>query len=66
MADFSRHFSPATRRALRKAGVRVYGLQALPDASGSFLNSTTGYLVDDNGTGRVWTFAEVLAFAGRA
>jgi hypothetical protein len=63
---FDRHFSASTIRALRKAGVRILSLQALPDATGSFLNSTTGYVVDDNGTGRVLTFREVLDRAGRA
>ncbi len=57
------HFSAATRRALARKGVSVYGLQALPDTSGSFLNSSTGYLVNDNGTGRVWTFAQIMGAA---
>ena len=53
------HFSRATLRALARKGITLAGLQAIPDASGSFLNSTTGYLVNDNGCGRVWTFAQV-------
>ena len=53
------HFSAATRRLLSKRGIRIVGLQALP-VNGSFANCDTGYLMDDNGTGRVWTFAQVL------
>jgi hypothetical protein len=60
----SRHFGRKAVAALARKGVRIVGLQALPDASGSFLNSSTGYLVDDNGCGRVWTFFEVREAAG--
>lgn len=56
------YFSAATRRALSKRGIRVYGLQAIP-FNGSFANCDTGYLVDDNGTSKLWTFLEVLRAA---
>ena len=56
-----RDFSPATLRALARKGIRLIGLQALPDMSSPmpFANATRGYVVDDNGCGRVWTFTQV-------
>lgn len=63
MAVGESHFSASTRKALAKRGVRIVGLQALPDATGSFLNSETGYLLDDNGCCRIRTFLEVRAIA---
>ena len=56
------HFSAKTLRALSRKGVTITGLQALP-VNGSFANCETGYLVNDNGCGRVWTFAQVLGAA---
>jgi hypothetical protein len=41
----------------------VIGLQAIPDERGSFLNSTTGYVVDDRGCCRVWSYREVAEAA---
>ena len=55
----TRHFGRKAVTLLARKGIRVTGLQALPDAAGSFLNSETGYRVDDNGCGRVWTYAQV-------
>lgn len=59
----TRHFGRKAIRTLALRGIRVLGLQACPDASGSFLNSTTAYVVDDRGTGRVWTYAQVVEAA---
>lgn len=56
-----RDFSSATRRALARKGIRIIGLQALP--TGRFAEYDRGYVVDDNGCGRVWTFAQVLEAA---
>lgn len=58
-----RHFGRATVKALARKGIRVTGLQGLPGPDGTFFNSETGYLMDDNGCGRVWTFADVQAAA---
>jgi hypothetical protein len=55
----TRHFGRKAVASLARKGIRIVGLQSLPDAAGSFLNSETGYVVDDNGTGRVWTYLEV-------
>lgn len=57
------HFGRKAACSLARKGIRVIGLQAIPDEKGSFLNSTTGYVVDDNGCGRVWTYFEVQAAA---
>lgn len=56
-----RHFSKPTVRALARKGIVIRGLQAIPNMASamSFANAPTGYLVDDNGCGRVWTFAQV-------
>lgn len=56
-----RDFSAATLRQLARKGIRLIGLQALPDMSSAmpYANAARGYVVDDNGCGRVWTFAQV-------
>jgi hypothetical protein len=54
-----RHFGRSTVNALARKGIRFLGPTAVPDASGSFLNSETGYKMDDNGTGRIWMVHEV-------
>lgn len=59
----NRHFGRPATVLLAKKGIRVTGLQALPDERGSFFNSTTGYLVDDNGCCRVWTHSQVVEAA---
>ena len=57
MNDFSR----ATLRLLARKGIRIIGLQAIPDMSSPmpYANASRGYVVDDNGCGRVWTFQQV-------
>ncbi len=56
-------FSATTRRALARKGIIVLRPVALPDMASAmpFANADRGYSVDDNGTGRIWTFGEVLA-----
>lgn len=59
-----RDFSAKTLAALTARGVRVIGLQAIPgDGPMGLANATRGYRVDDQGTGRVWTHAQVLEAA---
>jgi hypothetical protein len=56
-----RHFGRKTVKALAKRGVRIIGTQAIPgEGPMPFANATTGYVVDDNGTGHVLTFSEVM------
>ena len=52
------HFSAKTRAALARKGITIYGLQA-----GGRDYSETFYKVNDNGCGRVWSFARVLEAA---
>ena len=60
-----RDFSKSTLRALAKRAISVVGVQMLPDMSSAmpFANADKGYVVSDNGTGRVWTFSQVLGAA---
>ena len=64
MAVGSSHFSPETIRILARMGVRIVGLQAIPDEKGSFENSRTGYRIVDNGVGKVVLFEDLLRMAG--
>ena len=61
-------FSRTTVKALARKGVTVVGSQWLPDMSSDMPMACgePGYVVDDNGTGRVLTFAGVLAMASKA
>lgn len=56
-----RHFGRKTVAVLSCKGITILGLQALPAAE--FASCDTGYKVNDNGTGRVWTFADVMRAA---
>lgn len=58
-------FSAATLRRLARKGVRLIGLQAVPDMTSAmpYANATRGYVVNDNGCCRVWTFAQVMEAA---
>lgn len=46
---------------LAKKGITFIGVQAIPDYTSTmpFGNAARGYVVDDNGCGRVWTYQEV-------
>lgn len=57
------HFNKTTIKALAKKGIKIIGLQAIPDSNGSFLNSQTGYVLDNNGTCQVRLYLEVLEMA---
>lgn len=54
-------FSAATRRVLSRKGIRIIGLTVIPNMASDmpFATGERGYKVDDNGCGRVWTFAQV-------
>ena len=56
-------FTKKQIKNLRKKGISIYGKQWMPGKDGSFANGHTGYLVDDNGTGRVFTFSQVMNLA---
>lgn len=61
MNDFSRK----TLRALAAKGIRLIGLQAIPDMSSDmpWANAERGYVLDDNGTCRVVSFRQVMGMA---
>lgn len=60
----SRDFSATTLRGLARKGITITGLQAIPGTGPMpYANAERGYVVADNGTGRVWTHAEVLGAA---
>ena len=56
-----RDFSAKTCAALARKGILLIGIQAIPDMSSDmpYANATRGYVVNDNGCGRVWSFAQV-------
>ena len=56
-----RDFSRSTLSALARKGIRVLGLTVIPGAGDMpFASGQRGYRVDDNGCGRIWTFAQVM------
>jgi hypothetical protein len=58
---FLRHFGRKAVSALARKGIRLVGLQAVPNMAAAlpFADAETCYCVDDNGCGRVWTYAQV-------
>jgi hypothetical protein len=54
-----RHFGRKVVNALASKGIRLVGLQAIPSPHCDFADPDTGYLMDDNGCGRVWTYTQV-------
>ena len=58
---FSRHFGRKVVCLLAAKGIRPVGLQALPLPG--FAQYETGYVVNDNGTCRVWTYRQVVEAA---
>ena len=59
------HFGKRAVATLAKRDIRVLGLTVIPAANAAmpFACGETGYSMDDNGCGRVWTFAQVLKAA---
>jgi hypothetical protein len=59
----SMHFAKFVLANLSRRGVHVIGVQPIPDMTSPlpYANATTGYVVSDNGCGKVWTRAEVEA-----
>lgn len=64
-APQARDFSARERRALLRKGIAIIGVSYLPDAASVFpyVNGETGYCLNDNGTHRVRSYAEVVALA---
>jgi hypothetical protein len=59
-----RDFSKQTLKALARRGITLIGLTVIPGTGDMpFATGERGYCVADNGTHRVWSFADVLAAA---
>jgi hypothetical protein len=63
MNDFSRK----TLRSLSLRGIYLVGLTVIPDMSSAMPMACgdRGYIMNDNGTGRVLTFSGVMAMASK-
>lgn len=56
-----RDFSTNTRNALARNGITILRLTVIPDNSATpFASGERGYVVNDNGMSRIWTFSQVL------
>ena len=55
-------FSKKTLAILARKGMRLIGLQAIPDMASAmpYANASRGYVFDDNGTRRVLGIFEVM------
>ena len=59
-----RDFGSKTLHTLAKRGIEVVSVQMLPGAgSMPWANAERGYLVSQDGCGKVWTFSQVLEAA---
>ena len=59
-----RDFSPATVRRLARKGITILRPVAIPsNGDMPWATADRGYSVSDNGTGRIWTFAQVMEAA---
>lgn len=60
-----RDFSRKTVSALARKGIRIIGITVIPDPTSDlpFASGERGYSLDDNGCGRIVTFAQVLELA---
>ena len=59
------HFGKRIVRALAKQGIVVIGLQSVPAFPGDNFFTETAYVVSNDECGEVWTYAQVIAAAGR-
>ena len=57
----SKDFPRRTLASLTRLGIKLVGTTWLPGPDGSYANGERGYLVDDNGTGKVWTYKQVVS-----
>lgn len=60
----ARHFGARVITVLAQRGIRILGTTVIPSAGAMpFANGSTGYNIDDNGTGRILSYSEVKALA---
>lgn len=59
----TKDFSRSTLNTLAKRGIRIIGITVIPDMTKAlpYASGERGYQIDDNGTGRVWAYADVVA-----
>lgn len=60
----NRHFGRKAVAALARKGVAIIATAVIPGAGDMpFATGETGYVVSDNGCGRVWTYRQVAEAA---
>ena len=64
MSHFAKDFSRSIVRTLAKSGITIIGATTVLGKSGTYLDGERAYQLDDNGTHRVRTYAEVRALGG--
>lgn len=64
-SHFAKDFSKAQRAALARKGIAIIGATVIPDMTSAlpFASGERGYQLNDNGTHRVRSYAEVVALA---
>ena len=62
-APVAKDFSVAVRNTLARRGMLIVGSTWLPGTDGSFANGERGYIIDDCGTQRIRTYADLAAYA---
>lgn len=63
-ASAAADFDNKVRAQLLKRGIKIVGSTWLPGPNGSYANGERGYLLEDNGTGKVRDYRGVLSLAG--
>lgn len=63
-SHFAADFSRKVRNTLARKGIRIIGAHNAPGPGGDFTNGERVYALDDNGTHRVRSYAEVRALGG--
>lgn len=59
----AKDFDRSLVSALNKRGIYFYDSTWLPGQGGSFANGERGYILDDNGTSRIRSYAQVREMA---
>lgn len=62
-APAAKDFSVKVRNTLARRGIAIVGSTWLPGTDGSFANGERGYIVDDCGTQRIRSYADLTAYA---
>lgn len=65
-APAAKDFSVKVRNTLARRGIAIVGSTWLPGPGGDFANGERGYVLDDCGTQRIRTYAELTAYVAVA